>query len=290
MTALLQYQGLEAIALQAADGARAVVTLHGGHVVSWMPAGGEEMLYLSPRSAFAAGQAIRGGVPVIFPQFSNRGPLLRHGFARVLPWQLVRHEVVQGHAEVGLRLTDTASTRLSWNHGFELGLTVRIGGARLMVALSCRNTGASAFDFSAALHTYVRTDDIDRSCVRGLAGHAYWDALDGTRSIQEPDMLCFDGELDRVYADVAGALDLHVQRGGREHRVTVDQRGFQDVVVWNPGAVKCAALADMPADGWREMLCVEAARVERPVVLQPGECWTGEQRLLHSCGQGPVGH
>ena len=89
---ITRHQGLEAIELRAPDGARATLLLHGAHLVSWVPAGADEQLYLSPKSAFATGQAIRGGVPVIFPQFATRGPLQRHGFARGKPWQLVSAE------------------------------------------------------------------------------------------------------------------------------------------------------------------------------------------------------
>jgi glucose-6-phosphate 1-epimerase len=35
----------------------------------------------------------------------------------------------------------------------------------------------------------------------------------------------------------------------------------------------------MPPNDWRHMVCVEAARVERPVALAPGQCWAGEQHL-----------
>jgi len=302
---VMHFQGMDALVLQAADGARATVTLHGGHLVSWIPAGGEEMLYLSPRSAFAAGQAIRGGVPVIFPQFSARGPLTRHGFARLLAWQPVRHDVEQGQARAVLRLTDDAVTRASWPYGFALELTLRVGANTLTLALSCLNTGKDSLSFSAALHTYLRTDDIDRTSVQGLTGRRYQDALDGLEKLQSSEVLRFDTEQDRVYPAVGGDLHLHELRGGHEHRtavrrgsapqlaerrysserrVQISQRGFEDVVVWNPGAAKCAALADMPADGWRHMVCVEAARIERPVVLAPGACWVGQQQLARVSG------
>ncbi|MCH5754687.1 hypothetical protein MMA59_22970, partial [Salmonella enterica] len=66
----------DVIRLTAPDGATATMSLNGGHLLSWQPAGAPEQLYLSPRSEYASGKkAIRGGVPVIFPQFSDRGPL-----------------------------------------------------------------------------------------------------------------------------------------------------------------------------------------------------------------------
>jgi glucose-6-phosphate 1-epimerase len=98
---------LPKVILTAADGARAEVYLHGAHVTSWLPAGAsEDRLFLSRRSRFAAGAAIRGGIPVCFPQFATQGPLPSHGFARVTAWDLVRADVLDdGSARAVLRLT-----------------------------------------------------------------------------------------------------------------------------------------------------------------------------------------
>ena len=52
-----------------------------------------------------------------------------------------------------------------------------------------------------------------------------------------------------------------------------------EVVVWNPGAAVCATLDDMPADGFDHLLCVEAARINTPQALMPGESWRGWQSL-----------
>jgi glucose-6-phosphate 1-epimerase len=38
-------------------------------------------------------------------------------------------------------------------------------------------------------------------------------------------------------------------------------------------------MADMAPDGWRRMLCVEAAVVGHPVVVPAGEEWVGRQTL-----------
>ena len=59
----------------------------------------------------------------------------------------------------------------------------------------------------------------------------------------------------------------------------IRQQGFADAVVWNPGEEKGDALADMPEGGWKQMLCVEAAQVLRPIELAPGETWAGMQTL-----------
>ena len=52
------------------------------------------------------------------------------------------------------------------------------------------------------------------------------------------------------------------------------------MVVWNPWVDRCAQLADMPPDDWRQMLCVEAAAVDKPISVAPGEEWYGRQTLV----------
>ena len=79
--------GLDRVTLSSRDGARAEVYLQGAHVTSWRPATDDrERLFLSERSKYCPGGAIRGGIPVIFPQFAAEGPLPRHGFARTSRW------------------------------------------------------------------------------------------------------------------------------------------------------------------------------------------------------------
>ncbi|PIM52197.1 D-hexose-6-phosphate mutarotase [Roseateles chitinivorans] len=272
---ITRYQGLEAIELRAPDGARATLLLHGAHLVSWVPAGADEQLYLSPRSAFATGQAIRGGVPVIFPQFATRGPLQRHGFARGKPWQLVSAESGKDDALAVLRLNDDGATRMVWPHAFEAEISLRIAGRALEIELACENQGDTPLSFSAALHTYLRLTQIMSASLQGLSGLAYWDSTTERAATQHEDLLRLDGETDRIYQDVRHSLTL---RDG-DRRLAIRQQGFADAVVWNPGQAKGDALPDMPEGGWKQMLCVEAAQVLKPVELAPGESWAGMQTL-----------
>ena len=271
---------MQRVELTAPDGATAAISLYGGQLLSWKPAGAGEQLYLSPRSEFAPGQAIRGGVPVCFPQFAERGPLPKHGFARTLPWELVSSEQGKGDALAVLRLRDSDATRALWPHAFELELSVRIGGRELDIELACENTGDAALQFTTALHTYLRVADLDAVSVEGLSGLRYFDSVKQAEALQRMDLL-LTGEkgvldLDRIYFGVK-ERPLLVAEDRRQ--VLVRQQGFEDAVVWNPGSERCARLADMPPEGWSEMLCVEAASIGRPVELQAGESWVGRQSL-----------
>lgn len=266
--------------LTAPDGARATLSLHGGHLLSWQPVGGGEQLYLSPRSEYAPGKAIRGGVPVCFPQFAERGTCPKHGFARTLPWELVSQEVGKDDALAVLRLRDSDATRALWPHAFELELSVRVGGRSLDIELACENTGDAALQFTTALHTYLRVADLDAVSVEGLSGLRYFDSVKQAEALQRMDLL-LTGEkgvldLDRIYFGVK-ERPLLVTEDRRQ--VVVQQQGFDDAVIWNPGPERCAKLADMPPAGWSEMLCVEAANIGHAIELQPGESWVGRQSL-----------
>ncbi|MBW8843473.1 MAG: D-hexose-6-phosphate mutarotase [Burkholderiales bacterium] len=268
------------VTLQSPDGATVQLSLHGGQVLSWKPVGAPEQLYLSPRSEFVLGKAIRGGVPVCFPQFAERGSLPKHGFARTLPWELVSLEQGKDDALAVMRLRDSAETRRLWPHAFELELSVRVGGRSLDIELACENTGDAPLQFTAALHTYLRVADLDAVSVEGLAGLRYFDSIKQAEALQRMDLL-LTGEkgvldLDRIYFGVK-ERPLLVAEDRRQ--VVIRQQGFEDAVIWNPGPERCAKLADMPPDGWSEMLCVEAASIGRPVELQAGESWVGRQSL-----------
>lgn len=270
--------GLPVVSLRADDGAAAEVYLHGAHVTSWRPAPGEEeRLFLSARSEFRRGTAIRGGIPVIFPQFATEGPLPRHGFARTAAWSL--DDVGQaddGGATATLSLRDTPDTRAIWDARFLATLTVRVGGPMLTTGLTVENVGTSPFSFTAALHTYLRVHDVARTEVIGLTGARYRDAAERTTlRTDDAPALRVTGELDRVYVGAPSTLLVREP----ERALRVSARGFPDAVLWNPGRQAAAKLTDMEPDGERRMLCVEAAVVQTPVTLAPTARWIGSQTL-----------
>lgn len=271
----LNGQDVVRMALTAGDSA--TIALHGGQLISWCTADGQERLFLSPDAVWDGHAAIRGGVPVCFPQFNQRGPLVKHGFARHLPWQCEGVSDVCEGAQATFVLRDDEHTRAVWPHAFEARLMVLLGHASLRVTLELRNTGAAPWSFTGALHTYLRVPDITQAHLDGLDGLACWDAVRDVHGVQQ-GAVAFDGEVDRVFA--AATERLRLRDGQGADIVTVEHSASWDnVVVWNPGAALCAQLRDMPPQGWREMLCIEAASIDRPVVVPPGQCWSGWQQL-----------
>ena len=268
---------LPKVILVARDGARAEVHLHGAHVTSWTPARSvAERLFLSSRSGFGPGAAIRGGIPVCFPQFAAQGPLPNHGFARVSAWDLASADLADdGSARAVLRLRNSDATHRLWPHSFALELGVRLWDQSLQATLAVTNTGSANFSFTAALHTYVRVADIAATTVHGLEGALYYDKVLHKSDCREAaPSLRIDGAVDRIYH--AAPANLMVRE--RDRSLSIQAIGFPETVVWNPGG-GAGSLADLEPGGERQMLCVEAAAAASPIVLAPSTTWRGAQEL-----------
>lgn len=269
----LSVRGQPAVRLRLPDGDACTVALHGAHLLSWQTADGVERIYLSPEALFDGRSAIRGGVPVCWPQFNQRGPLPKHGFARNTTWQL---EPAEAPGEIVLSLRDDDASRALWPHAFRIALRVTLTPGALRLALDVRNTGDAPWSFTAALHTYLQVDDIADARLEGLQGAQRWDAVRDVRHAERAETLRFGTEFDSVYAAPVAPLKLVQPRGVL---AIAQSASCTETVVWNPGAALAAKLADLPDEGWRHMLCVEAARIDDPVPLAPGAAWQGWQQL-----------
>lgn len=264
---------MQPILIQSPDKARAEIYPYGAHVTSWQTPDGAEQLYLSDHSEFRAGKAIRGGIPIIFPQFDSLGPLPRHGFARTTAWEYLGTTNTADTAQAAFRLTASKATRAIWNYNFQVEYHVRIGGNTLSLELDVLNTGTTPFSFTAALHTYVRVDDIANTQILGLHNFSY---RDKTRSdkifTQESEILTITAETDRVYELTPSLLT----RRDNTRALQIEKRGFSDIVIWNPYD-KAKSLSDLTPNGERHFICIEAATVANSITLQPSAHWQGAQ-------------
>jgi len=278
------FQGLACQRLSLPCGDTVLVALQGAHVLSWVSQG-RERLFLSPDNLWDGRSAIRGGVPVCFPQFNQRGTLPKHGFARNMAWKI--DDAAQAGEAVATHLDFTLSTNADtlalWQQAFVAQLRVTLAPGQLTLTLTVNNTEAqNDLLFTGALHSYFAVDDIDLTELRGLGGRPEWDAVTDVYGVAD-DVLYFDGEFDRVYTrgENAAAKPLYLQDGSTILQIE-QSPSWAESVVWNPGESKCAALADMPAQGFARMLCVEAAQVFEPISIPAGGQWVGWQRLTVS--------
>lgn len=256
--------------------AEADIYLHGAHITHFAPRGAAPVLFMSEKSHFAAGKAIRGGVPVIFPWFGPReghpeSPM--HGFARTSEWQIEDVEAVGDAVIVKLRLDSSEATRALWPHDFSLRLRVTVSRT-LAMWLETTNRSSQPFTFEAALHTYLAVGDARKATVTGLEGAEFIDKVDAfSRKQQGSEPIAFTSETDRVYLHTDTACTLHDPATPRQ--IVVEKTGSQTTVVWNPWIAKAAALADFGDDEWPHMVCIETANAaENAVTIAPGETHT----------------
>lgn len=245
---------------------------HGGQVLGWVPAGQHvDRLWLSPSTRCGPGLAVRGGVPVIFPQFSGRGPLPKHGIARDRAWEVLPVDPTD-EARWSARLRSDATTLAIWPHEFTTTITAVAAGRQLEVALSVRNDGAAAFDFSAALHSYLRVSP--DATVHGLGGLPSEDNASG----EAPTALPTGGlrATDRRDVAVLGVPGPVRVKDLMLGALTIEATGMPDRVIWNPGSGH--GIPDIPGGAESEFVCVEPAALT-PVRLAPGAEWHGRALL-----------
>lgn len=268
--------GLPKVVLSHASGSSAEVYLHGAHITSWKTLSGEELFFLSRESWWQNDKPIRGGIPVVFPQFGGRGPLPAHGFARTSEWQLVRTELLgNGIVAADLQLNENAETLAAWPHRFTFGLRVMLHESALTVAAQVVNTGEQPFDFQIALHTYFQVADIAKTAVAGLKGTTYVDTLqENARIVESRPEIRFAAETDSVYPDAPDSLRVEDEGNGRT--IAIHKTNMPDVVVWNPWIAKSQRMPDYGDDEYLRMVCVETGSIETKPTLAPGDTWQGD--------------
>lgn len=275
--------GLDVILLKHPRGSSAQVHLFGGQVTSWKNERGEELLFISSKAVFKPPKAIRGGIPICFPQFGNFGPMEQHGFARNRFWTVdpepMPLSTSSDKAVIDLILKPSEEDLKIWPHCFEFRLHVALSpGGDLTVTTRVRNTDSKPFTFTVALHTYLSVSDISEVRIEGLETLNYLDSLQNKqRYTEQGDALTFEAEVDRVYLSTPTKIAIIDHE--KKRTFVLKKQGLPDAVVWNPWDKKAKAMADFGDEEYKRMICVEAAAIEQPITLKPGEEWKGRQEI-----------
>ncbi|KAM7472267.1 hypothetical protein LguiA_010450 [Lonicera macranthoides] len=279
------WNGMDQVVIRNPQGASARVSLHGGQVTSWRTDRGEELLFTSNKAIFKPPKAMRGGIPICFPQFGNCGSLEQHGFARNKIWTIdddpppLHPNDSQGKSFIDLLLKPSEEDLKCWPHSFEFRLRVALASDGNLTMISrIRNINGKPFSFSFAYHTYLSVSDISEVRIEGLETLDYLDNLSQReRFTEQGDAITFESEVDRVYLrspNCVAVLDHE-----RKRTYVLKKEGLPDVVVWNPWEKKSKSMTDFGDEEYKQMLCVDAAALEKAITLKPGEEWTGRLEL-----------
>ncbi len=275
--ALPKLEGLSLIDLQGFPAwkvetplASAAISVFGGQLLSFIPKGGQDLLWLSP-TAQALPTPIRGGSPVCWPYFGRQGQgkdVPSHGFVRNVPWTL-KDARREADGTVVLSLAPPTLDNLD----LRLTMQLRIGRT-LEQQLITENTGSTPVTFTQALHNYFKVSDALQVSVSGLDGLSYLDKFEdyATPRVQKGDWSLNDprdpGRSDRIYTQAGGRYVL--KDPGLKRRIEITTQGSRSLVAWNPGEKGAAGMADV-GPGWKNYVCLEAANAGPDVVtLAPG--------------------
>jgi glucose-6-phosphate 1-epimerase len=267
------------------SGASVFIHLQGAHVNGWKTGDGASPLYTSSQTVWAEGKAIRGGVPICWPQFSDFGPCsTAHGFARTSMWDVVDHADSAEEASITLKLKPSPSAPSPFN---ELTLSYQVtllGSDGLRLSLSVENPTADAVSFTTALHTYFTVQDINSVRIEGALDLApYADSLENRAAKDPAPINSIDREVDRIYKGVNGK-EVRIVDGLTGAVTAITAVGLNDTVLWNPWIEKAKKMADMPDEDYRKFVCVESCAVYDKATVAAKSTWCGSQTIRHTSG------
>ena len=258
--------GLPLLVVENALG-RAVIALQGAHVMSFQPAGKDDLLWLSPLTRLSDGVPIRGGIPLCLPWFGP-GPdgKSMHGFARTTEWTVTAAELLStGATRLVLELAGDASTSELWPHAFVFRLEIEIG-TTLSMTLDLDNHGVDEAPVAFAFHTYFAVPDVAQARVSGLEGTTYIDKIDAFARKTQTGDITISAATDRIYLDVPKRQTI----AAGTKRIAIESEA-RCAVVWNAWD-NDKNMADLGAGNHVGYLCVERGDVaDRAVTVPPGE-------------------
>ena len=170
-----------------ASGASCQVHDFGACLLSYKTGGadGRECIFLSRDAKLDGSKAVRGGIPLVFPQFGQPDKSMpQHGFLRTNFWKADDASVYDDSEGAGitykLDLKDVKNSRGgAWGDDTEYDCSfsydVKIDEKTITTTLKIKNTGTKAFPFQTLLHTYYFVDgnaalDGTKCNVKGLEG------------------------------------------------------------------------------------------------------------------------
>jgi glucose-6-phosphate 1-epimerase len=246
--------------------------LHGAQVTSWKPVGHDEVLFISTKSRWQEGQAIRGGIPICFPWFRAKADdpaAPAHGFVRTKMWR-IESIVGKGTGVVVSMLTESDEhTRRWWPGEFRLVHRVTFG-SELRLELVCTNTGTTPLRFEEALHTYNRVANVEQVRAQGLDGVSFLDNTESNKEETQRGDVTIASQTDSAYRNTPNTVDL--LDPDKKRRIRLRKDHSLNTVVWNPWSDGAAHLQDLGDGEWRQFLCVEASNIlDAAVSLAPGQ-------------------
>ena len=256
--------------------ASATISLQGAQLLSWIPAGEEEVIWLSEQATFAVGKSVRGGVPVCWPWFGaheSNTAFPAHGFARTTLWQILNTQALaNGSTRIAFTLLPNVDNADMWPADTRVQFQLTIG-KELEMELLTHNEGSQPITITQALHAYFNVADVSELVLHGLEDTDYLDKVDDFQRKHQQGAITIEQEVDRIYLDTAS--DCVIEDKKLKRKIKIAKSSSHTTVVWNPWQESAEKMGDLGEQGYKRMLCVESANVaDDAVVIPPGEAHT----------------
>lgn len=226
-----------------------------------------ELFYVSPLAADNPDKPIRGGIPLLFPQFGDSGSLVKHGFVRDMYWQCVE-EAHDGRGSTSTHQLEIKATDFTdWPHAASLKVNVSADEKKFMLGFSVTNVGDSSFTFTGGLHPYFRISSRADIELKGLESMSFKDSFPEKDAYQ----LQSNCLIERQYV---GTPDLTFYNGNCWLKLVA--KGFDSWMVWNPGVNGARLISDLPDEDWDTFMCIEPIILSQPLLLEPGKTFNGD--------------
>ena len=252
----------------------------GATVVSWKVKGSEK-LFLSKFAKLDGTKAIRGGIPLVFPQFGP-GAMKQHGFARAMRWSVKENSLKESSVTLVLKNNDaTTKDPWNWQHKFCLEYTVSLNKDKpnaMENSLKIDNNndasdnGKGSFDFTVLFHNYFSVTNVKDVKLDGLPSCEYLidKVTKNTTNYKElvNTGVTVDKATDSVFANHSiknSSVTILNGNDKNKNETIVVTRGnlMKDIVVWNPWSESAKGMSDFGDNEYNNMVCVEVGSVTK---------------------------
>jgi len=234
----------------------------------------DNLFYVSPLLPNEA-TSRRAGIPILFPQFNDRGPLKKHGIARNRDWRLIKDESRDAIKSLHYSLQILPEDGPTWPHGAMLDLEYFGSSNAVDIVMRIQNTGKTEFTWAGGMHPYFAVQNILSAKLKGLQNCLVDNKYDRLQTRFNDEFKTFSQEPCESLFDSQGPLELI----DSAHTLTLSATGFNQWMVWNPGKEGAKEIYDLPDEDWNRFVCIEPLVVSPANQLVPGASFTGTLRI-----------
>jgi glucose-6-phosphate 1-epimerase len=259
---------------------QASISLYGGQVLTWQPKGQKEVFWLSKKSLYQEGKAIRGGIPLCWPWFGahwhdSENKAGNHGFARQKNWQVETIDICAEQVTIVLTLQIEQQHKLWPNKGL---LTQYLTfGESFNQSLEITNLDKDTAQYTGALHSYFSVSDPKNIHIENLSQLSFIDKLTGKEHVNE-NFTHGEGPVDRIYQANKADQTMQIIDKKWQRIIEIEPQNSQQWVFWNPGRETAKMMADVHENAEQEFVCLEVANTE-PTRLPSQQCITLGQTI-----------